>query len=487
MKPQLTLISALCLLATLLLVACGARPVTLPTATMADAATASGATVRQAIRDATLPADALIAALEQQGFSVQQGQLTQFSLVPLCCEGKIPSCLANNAGAPYMVARMPRAPGQTSDTLLPWLFRLGVNEAIVIVAKTPPPMAYFSYEPFGNIVHAHRNGDPQILGANLGDAINNLTIRTSGPANDPFNRDAIVVITADQGVDSRVRAAAGVAGYPDDIVNTSVIPAALVRLGVDDDADEFSLLHRVFLPESQAALEEYLSAPQLALRVTLQEGFTSAPFPVPDLRVRGTGTTEMDLMPAVEDLRAAILDKYGDLAATELTTSVWLPDGFDGIQRDVNLYLPTRDTVYLRTDPLSKLPDGPDDFVIVYGANHEATGKATYSNLSVYADPTLLLGVAGENSRRFAGSAATYLPDHPQVESLYAWKVARDCHGEPQCLEVKLAQPCAKLDLNDETELWLAFRLYLEQRTRVGPAFTEVIYDRAIVFSPRGE
>lgn len=471
-------------MAALTMSACGARPVTLSATHSAVARTLDVAEVSANTAESTLPIDALIATLEEQGFSVQQGALTKFNLAPICCAGQTPSCMANNAGAPYMVARLPDAPGQTEAAMLPWLFKLGANEAVVIVGRTPPTTAYFSYEPFANLVHAYGDGEPQILGANIGDSINNLTIHTSGPASAPYNRDTVIILTGDQGVDSKVRAAADAAGIRQEIINTSVVPSSVVRLGVDSEADEFSLLHRMFLPESQAALDDYLDTPQVALRVTLNDGFTPAPFAAPDLRVRGTGTTEMDLMPAVNDLRKAILDTYNDLTATDLTTSVWLPDGFDGLQRGENLYLPTRDTVYLRTNPLFTLPDAPDTFLIVYGVNHAATGDATYANLSVYADPSLLLGVRGENSRNLAGSAATYLPDHPQVESLYAWKVTRNCHGEAQCLEVKLDEPCARLDLNDTTQLWLAFRIYLEARTRVGPAFTELIYDRAILFSP---
>ena len=38
----------------------------------------------------------LEAALEDQGFTVQEGELTKFNLVPLCCAGKTPTCMANN-------------------------------------------------------------------------------------------------------------------------------------------------------------------------------------------------------------------------------------------------------------------------------------------------------------------------------------------------------------------------------------------------------
>lgn len=51
---------------------------------------------------------------------------------------------------------------------------------------------------------------------------------------------------------------------------------------------------------------------------------TPDPFPVPILRVRGTGKTQLDLLP-VEELREAILAEYPHFQATELPTL--LPGG----------------------------------------------------------------------------------------------------------------------------------------------------------------
>jgi hypothetical protein len=171
------------------------------------------------------------------------------------------------------------------------------------------------------------------------------------------------------------------------------------------------------------------------------------------------------------------------LPAKELTTSVWLTDGFDGLQREINQYGPTRDALYLRTDPLFKLTTDPNDFLIVYGVNHEATGKATYSNFTAYVDPNILLGMVTANSRQIKGSALDYLPNHPKANLLYAWKVARNCQGDPHCLEVKI-EGCERVNLDLLPDLWMGFRLYLEPQTKVGPAFTEVVYDRVIHFRP---
>jgi hypothetical protein len=81
----------------------------------------------------------------------------------------------------------------------------------------------------------------------------------------------------------------------------------------------------------------------------------------------------------------------------------------------------------------------------------------------------------------FTGSARDYLPDHPATGFLYAWKFARNCHGEPHCTEV--TEDCRRLDAIPSPEMFMGFWAYLEPSTAVSPAFTEVIYDQAIKFS----
>ena len=76
------------------------------------------------------------------------------------------------------------------------------------------------------------------------------------------------------------------------------------------------------MPEDEAALEEYIRNPPYRLfRVTpvdpatgevgTEAVFDPDPEPVPVLRVRGTGHTEMALYPALKRLRAAILEVHG--------------------------------------------------------------------------------------------------------------------------------------------------------------------------------
>jgi hypothetical protein len=49
-----------------------------------------------------------------------------------------------------------------------------------------------------------------------------------------------------------------------------------------------------------------------------------------------------------------------------------------GLQRDYQVIGGTRDTNYLATYPNFMLRDGTDEFVIVYGVNHQERGKVTH-------------------------------------------------------------------------------------------------------------
>jgi hypothetical protein len=66
----------------------------------------------------------------------------------------------------------------------------------------------------------------------------------------------------------------------------------------------------------------------------------------------------------------------------------------------------------------------------------------------------------------------------------YAYKISRTCAtGEPFCLPLTPPDPCSRFTLQSSTLLGVAFRLYLEPRTNIGPAYPEILYDRIIKFS----
>jgi hypothetical protein len=428
--------------------------------------------------------DAFKTALTQDGFTVKEWIYGEVDVAQLVCTGALGTGYANNAGGDYLSIT-----NIIQGTRVPSEFQLEPDDAIVIIGQTPPPVAYFSYRSY--LFKRHYDGEPvrRTLFASLGDTLNNRVIKTEGTANggtNPYNQDVIVVSTADRGVDARVKASALTAGFSPNIMNTDIIPSAVVKLGKGKDYDSFAFLNRLSVPEKghEQELIAYMQNPGATVLYLSQPTQARAldPFPTPALRVRGTGMSEADLMPALEALRKSILNKYPGYIATEFTTQVWITEWLDGIQRKKNILGETRDTSYLRTKADFKLANDPDEFLIVYGVNHQAFGKATYSSFSIY-QKDKDLGIKGLNSPDFAENTIDYTPKNEFSPYLYACKVARNCGNDPQCIQIELPeylQPCAKVDLTED--LFVGFRAYLEPDTAVGPNPAELLYDQVIKF-----
>jgi hypothetical protein len=439
--------------------------------------------------------DSLKAALSQAGFFVQDGELALFDPTTLCCpEGSTFKCVYNNVNAPYLCSTyVPLGPGETKMDLPPNNFHLGQNEALILVGQTPPPVAYFSYTVFLGIRRTTRFPLPPVgytwMNAYVADSINNLTIHTSGPPKDPYNREFLLFIVADQQVKARVEEAARRAGYPPSMFNTIVLPPALLHLGVDENADTFYLVQRTAVPSKQQALDTYLAQPQTLLRVTLPDSvWQPDPIPVPPVAVRGTGQTELNLMPAVDALGEAIKSYYSGAQVTEQPVDWLYWEGFTGVQEEVDEQAPSGDALVPQTAGHFFLPS-QYDFAIVYGVNHQATGKTTYASLALYEDNTKV-GLGSAFSKDYPGSVAAYLKDLPpdnlavqNADKLYAWKLAWDCRGEDNCLPIK-NPGCATLDLTESSPFKIGFRLYLEPATKTGPEIREVLFDRVLVFEP---
>jgi hypothetical protein len=313
----------------------------------------------------------------------------------------------------------------------------------------------------------------------------------------------IRITAADRGIDAQVRRAARRAGFAPSLMNTEPIPQSLVRLGVDEDADIFIWALRTAMPEPgyEDAMASYKDTPPAhVFRITpigdapVYPATTVDPFPIPGFRIHGTGQTEFDLIPAVWDLREYILAEHSDLEAQELTSWQWVFRGLRHMAVNDDGLGPATDALYLRTDSFGTLQE--DEFVIVYGVNHRQTGKASYMNITMYG---LAKQIAADNvdDEQLAGSAADYLGvDYPNVDKLYAYKFARNCHGEANCYEVPygccsyqgteycVGEPCSPGMASVEEGI-MTYRLYLDPLSKTGPDTDEIIFDSAIKFSPR--
>ena len=96
----------------------------------------------------------------------------------------------------------------------------------------------------------------------------------------------------------------------------------MVKLGIGTEYDTIVFGQRMALFTDEKAGQEYVDNITLAIKVTPNSQTKLDLFPAPELRVKGTGKTEIDLKPALEDLRKAILVKHSNLAAKELETDI---------------------------------------------------------------------------------------------------------------------------------------------------------------------
>jgi hypothetical protein len=460
-------------------------------------------------------------ALEKDGFTVREGGLTYFDFMKLYNARVLPSAYGNNPATKYLVYLVPPAPGhkvngKIADIIkfigvkaeLTPFFSLRPDEAVVLVGKTPPECRYFSFD--HNLMERTYGNETRWIYANLADTINNLNINTEGTPNgfpgNPYNQTTIVITTADKGIDQRIQAAAISAGYSGDIINTQVLPSAMLNMGVENNSDTFGVFIRPSLFADQKAGDAYIAnKPAKVFRITPNESTQLRTYNYPELRIRGTGKTEFDLTADLNELRQAILTKYGKLNATELPTSIWVPTGSDSIQKGVDALGPNNDACYLWTanrtvnsltppwpnltqysdfspHPVINLGNDTNEFIIVYGVNHVATGKAIYENFAPYG-ADVWNGVGMITDVDFNGTAQEYLPDNPNAKYLYVYKIARNCSDDPHCFEVPTGPGGYGIGLDQP--LFIVWRSYLENATKTGPSYSEIVYDRAIKFDPK--
>jgi hypothetical protein len=280
----------------------------------------------------------------------------------------------------------------------------------------------------------------------------------------------------------------------------------MLNMGLENNSDTFAIYIRPTLFQDQQAGSNYINKPPATIfRITPNESTKLDPYNYPELRVRGTGKTEFDLTDDLEQLREAILNEYGNLTATELPTSIPILGGSDAIQRGINADIPDNDACYLwsinqsvsqQTPPffdVSKtwpflrdqavtLGNDSNEFIIIYGVNHVATGKATYENFAPYASNSIKgSGMIGDSD--FNATAEAYLPDNPNAKYLYVYRIARHANGDPHCFEVPYGP--GAYGIGADEPLFIFWRAYLEKATKTGPSYSEIVYDRAIKFDPK--
>jgi hypothetical protein len=185
-------------------------------------------------------------------------------------------------------------------------------------------------------------------------------------------------------------------------------------------------------------------------------------------------------MDDLQELREAIVTRYGEDHVEDMRTQVGMWEGYDAIQRGIDALGDSRDTVYLMTTNTT-LGDTPGESIIVYGVNHAATGKATYSNFALYGQKAFN-GIEGLSNIDYAGTAEEFLPDNPDAKYLYVAKLTRENDADYKTVIVPSGVGAYGIEPDDLC--FVGFRAYVEPETGVSPAWGEILYDRAMKITP---
>lgn len=478
-----------------------------------------------------------ISTLAQKGFIVQEGKISYIDILKLCSEGKVDSCLGNNVGAPYATCLLPPAPDQNPskgqeppigfdpdnlnnypaniDYIAPGInSKLRPDEAVVLIGTTPPPALYYCYRSYISFIENKfqkdysgyiTSGDDSIgfyhmIFTSLGDQLNNYNIWTANtPMGEPgnsFSSSTIIISTADRNINKQIRTALGLAGYNQDIINDDNIPIELVNMGLEAGKDTFLFMMRIALWAQQNIGKQYLNNIDKFIkvfRITPTIPLPNlAPWPVPTLKIRETGITEYQVVPNarrdVDHLRNEIIKKYesSDYDHVDLDLTIGIPDNYNAILRDFNVYGDNRDGVYFKTEDFQLTSD--NDFLIIYGINHERTGKAIYSNASFYG-VELFNGVAGAFSTvQFPDTAIEYFPVwYENAKYYYVYKMSRKAdENNVVIIPYSTGNPLGKAyGVDNNKDARIIFRVYLDKIAMVGPYIFDVIWDRAILFKKK--
>lgn len=465
--------------------------------------------------------------LTKKGFLWNDGSVTYPPIVTWCCQCELPTCYGNNASTQYGFFALPPAPNQSPSVPNPYtewysedhhlpqgwdfMWRLRPDEAVVFLGRTPPKVEYFGftayiYDRYVKDLHvpdcSYGNSQTRTtpssaqsrfpVFASLGDTVNQVTIKLAGGNQDPYQKNAVIVMASDANVEKKVRKALIAADYPEESINFLALAPSLVKMGLDSEDDSFTIAMRVS-PGPGNNVDWYYDQVQTLIRVTPATPVPPAklaPVPPPKLRVRGTGKTEGWLLSEVEALGQAILAYYSGMGYTGTPVKMaTIPDGYNCLENMQNCLGDNRDTVFicpaydvikgeiLPEQPPLTMADG--EFLVCYGVQHPSVKKATYSNISImgWAHKDAPLVVTDQD---MAGSAQEYLPG--ANPALYAYQIARKNGCLTQhCKE--LGTDCTSGIATDEV-VAPVFRAYVEPATKVGPAWGEVILDRIIKFTP---
>lgn len=425
-------------------------------------------------------------------------------------------------------------------------FRMRSDEAIVIIGISPPKSRFFSYIPylasrdFNNQEPLAKIGNKifnaisakMLEGVNttvdtsrynyqgsfdyvppLNDEVINTSKKLSGNADGAF----VIIVTADQNLDISLinelkKNIFPKYGINPDVVNTIHVPADVLNMGFKNESDDFQIINRFAYVENKTLGDLYISNPPIkVLRIVpnIPENNFSKKFSFVNMPPKDTGISEEEYNESLFALADAVKlaefksSRYLNSSArsTTLAGYLWLFEKCTKIGAGCGG--DDQDAAYFSSLVMFNLTNTSDDFVVIVGMNHNATGKASYNNFVFY-DLKYGMGIGSISQDNFFGSARKYLPYidglnvsasvkdklKQNIDKFTAYKFSRVCGNESYCYTIPYnnyicvnsttgkVYACgtpADAGVDSGVEIAVPERVYDDPLTNFGPSYNELI------------
>jgi hypothetical protein len=241
--------------------------------------------------------------------------------------------------------------------------------------------------------------------------------------------------------------------------------------------------HRISLFKDSTEQETYVNNPPLEImRITPLQTTPTALFSLRSFLARSCGTNEFDLLPLLDQLEEGIYDAWHtNYEMIWLQPSPWVIEGFVAIQQGMDALGDNHDALYILT---SDFQFRENDIALVYGVDHTKTGKAVYSNATIYSTK-YMAGYGGITNTQMEKSARMYVADTSVADQLFAWCFSRHpIPGNPNVYIVPSDTNGTMEGINVNDTANFGFRLYVNTITKIGPDPMEVILDQAVLLRP---
>lgn len=433
------------------------------------------------------PAAEVVSAFQNSGYAVRMGEANKQFPIEFCLAGYTPDANGNNVGVPYFGIQMPPPPGQDSLYSVPLMYNVRIDEAVILIGKTPPKCKYFSYRSY--LYNRYYDFPPpperRKINASLGETTSLYRMRPDLPLDSMFSRNFAVIMAADSILAAEAKAtilAATTVIAPADI-HFDILPSGdLFRCGADFQADWTNILHRVSLFEDTVAQNDYMDHPPLeVLQVTRILPAIEGKWSVHPFLPRTSGMTEYDLFHDMEKLEFRIYETYHqNYDIIWLSSTPFNLEAYTAIQQGVNAFGDNHDCLYVLTNDFLL---GENDIALAYGVDHTQTGQAVYDNIIIYGSK-YFDGFGGLTNEMMAKSARQFLSDSDTsvADKFYAYCFARHpIPGNPYVFIVPADTNNTLSGINVDDSVFLCTRLYVNSVTKIGPDPLEVILDRFVL------